>query len=762
MKIYNTPILLNGYHPKYNPGKDYKTVKAPIPSSIGFTKTNYNTPSPEESEAWTSAGGWVGHLVPEGFHVLDVEDPLRINLIRDLCRRKNIPPPINRTNNGLQFVFSKNGGPPLPGADGRITRMGFPVTDRSAGRNYVILPPTNGRTWENEEALDSPPVIPDELLPAENTVSDTMRVLSWALGDVYRQGLLAGYEDLDAGLMALLVSCDIPEAQILEAYQLVFISDFDERRTLAMYQRTMERKTAGEALLGPGSLVQSLKDKELSAIVGTITKLQRLAGKIAPVGEEKGQKDTKTTQLIKIALSDFELFHDKDLKAYATIQRDNHRETYPLRSKGFRTCLSERLWIKNGEGIGGQTLQDALGTLEGYAIHEGPVYPVYVRLAAYKGSIYIDLGNERYEVVVINQDGWRVLDNQNIVKFRRPSGMMFLPYPQKGGSIELLRKYINLSNPDDWPVLVGFILMCYNPWGPYPLLCCSGEQGSAKSTGQKVIKAVTDPSSAPLRSLPTENRDLAITSMNSSVLAFDNLSDISGNMSDSLCRLATGSGFATRTLYSDDEETIINTKRPIMLNGIDSNMVRRYDLADRSIIINLAVIPDGKRIAEVDFWQDFNDDAPQILGAILDAIACALRNYPTITLPRSPRMADFAIWGAAAEEAFGWNKGTFLRAYAINRREVTSLALEADLVGTAIKTLMEKRSFEPWEGTATELLNMLDTAADDRMKKDKYWPRSANSLSAKLKRSATTLRAEGVEVTMSRKSKLRTIRLDSN
>lgn len=763
MNIYQTPILLKGFHPDHNPGRDYKTAKAPIPTMSGFTKADYTPPTPEQIEAQIASGGWIGHLVPDGLHILDVEDTIKISMIRDLCRRKGITPPINHTNNGLQFVFSTNGGAALPGADGRTTRMGFPVTDRSAGKNYVILPPTNGRTWENETALDNPPVVPDELLPPENTIGDTLKVLAWSLGAAHREGTLAGYDDIDAGFMSLLVTCEIPEADILEAYRLVFPNDFEERRTLTMLERTKARKAAGEPLTGTASLIQSLKDKELKSIVATITKLERFSGKtaVAPGEDEKKKRESKTDKLIKMALSDFELFHDKDLKAYATIQRDKHRETFPLRSKAFRTCLSGRFWAQYGEGIGGQILQDAIGTLEGQAIHGGPCRPVYVRLAAYNDTIYLDLGSDGFEVVEITSGGWNVLNNQNVVKFRRPSGMGVLPYPTTGGSIESLRKYINLSTSDDWPTLAGFIIMCFNPWGPYPILAFTGEQGSAKSTGEKVIKAITDPSTAPLRSLPKETRDLAITSMNQHVLAYDNLSDIPSHMSDALCRQATGSGFATRTLYSDDEETIIDTKRPIMLNGID-NVIRRHDLADRSIVVNMAVISDEKRIPEADFWGDFEDDAPEILGAILDAVSCSLRNHKTIRLLKAPRLADFAVWVAAAEPALGWENGTFMKAYSLNRREVTALTLDADQVGTAVKTFMEGRSFKIWEGTASELLDALDGQADDRTRKGKYWPRSANSLSGKVKRSATALRTEGIEVTIGHDSqaKRRFIRLE--
>jgi putative DNA primase/helicase len=51
-----------------------------------------------------------------------------------------------------------------------------------------------------------------------------------------------------------------------------------------------------------------------------------------------------------------------------------------------------------------------------------------------------------------------------------------------------------------------------------------------------------------LRALPRSERDLAIATGNAWVLAFDNLSGIRDWLSDALCRLATGGGFATRQL----------------------------------------------------------------------------------------------------------------------------------------------------------------------------------------------------------------------
>jgi hypothetical protein len=50
-------------------------------------------------------------------------------------------------------------------------------------------------------------------------------------------------------------------------------------------------------------------------------------------------------------------------------------------------------------------------------------------------------------------------------------------------------------------------------------------------------------------SLPREDRDLFIAASNGHVLAFDNVSGLPAWISDTLCRLATGGGFAVRQLH---------------------------------------------------------------------------------------------------------------------------------------------------------------------------------------------------------------------
>src|SRR5206468_10323084 len=121
----------------------------------------------------------------------------------------------------------------------------------------------------------------------------------------------------------------------------------------------------------------------------------------------------------------------------------------------------------------------------------------------------------------------------------------------------------------------------------------------------------------PVRGLPRELRDLAIAAGNGWILAFDNVSTIPIWTSDALCSLSTGGGFSTRELYSDSDEKIFDSMRPVILNGI-RDIVTRPDILDRCIVVLLPVITEDKRRQEAELRRAFESARPRILGAVLD------------------------------------------------------------------------------------------------------------------------------------------------
>ena len=214
--------------------------------------------------------------------------------------------------------------------------------------------------------------------------------------------------------------------------------------------------------------------------------------------------------------------------------------------------------------------------------------------------------------------------------------------------------------------------------------------------------------------------------------------------------LSTGEGFATRALYTDQEEVIFESQRPVMFNGI-TDLATRSDLLDRSLLVTLAAIPEDQRKAERTLWAAFDAAKPKILGALLDAVVVGLANEQNVKLDRVPRMADFALWVTACESGLGWPPGTFLEAYTANRASANDTAIEASLVGVQVQSFMACR--ESWQGTSSELLAELGQVADDATRKRRDWPKSARKLSGDLRRIAPNLRAAGIDVGFRRSGK---------
>jgi hypothetical protein len=258
-----------------------------------------------------------------------------------------------------------------------------------------------------------------------------------------------------------------------------------------------------------------------------------------------------------------EVFHTAGGVAYADLITDGHRETWPIRSKRFRTWMRRCYYQATGTAAGAAVIGSALDLLEARAQFDAPERAVSMRVAEHAGRLYLDLADEHWRAVAIDRDGWKVVGCPP-VRFRRSAGMLPLPLPERGGSIETLRPFLNLSNQNDFVLVVAWLLAALRPGGPYPLLAISGEQGSAKTILSKILRTLIDPNVAPVRALPREERELMIAANNGHLLAFDNLSGLSPWLSDALCRLASGGSFAVRQLYTNDEEVLFKAARPTL------------------------------------------------------------------------------------------------------------------------------------------------------------------------------------------------------
>ena len=461
--------------------------------------------------------------------------------------------------------------------------------------------------------------------------------------------------------------------------------------------------------------------------------------KLTGAGGGENGRPTQAGQLIAIAETGCTLFHCGE-DAFAEIENDGHRETWAVRSRGFRRWLQLRHLEEYGGAPNNEALQSARDTIEAKACFKEPEGEVYRRVGTANGALYLDLCNPAWQAIEADSKGWRIVDRPS-VRFTRSRTARDLPTPESGGGIGDLRQFLNLD-VEDFTLAVAWLLAAFRDKGPYPVLVLTGEQGSAKSTCARMLRALVDPSEAPLRSVPRNEHDLFIATRSAHVIALDNLSAVSAWLSDALCRLSTGGGYAARELYSDDEEVVISAERPLILNGIDE-VVARGDLADRAIFLTLNAIPDADRRPEADLWARFDKARPRILAALLDALVVGLRRLPEVNLDRLPRMADFATWAVACEPAF-FKAGTFMQAYTGNRADAIQSVIDANPVASAIRELMQR--CESWEGTATELLTELERVVGDPVTKGKEWPANARSFGRRFNQYKSELRPAGIEL----------------
>lgn len=290
-----------------------------------------------------------------------------------------------------------------------------------------------------------------------------------------------------------------------------------------------------------------------------LTKLADEIDEKTPASANRTEDEAQSQATVGANMAaDWDLWHTPAKEAYATIVIDGHKENWPVKSQTFKRFVAKQFFDEHGKAANSEALTAAMNLLEAKALFEGQEHPVYVRLGEHEGNIYLDLCNSNWQVVQITPQGWGVIDEPP-VRFRRSRGMLALPAPEPGGNVEQLHAFLNLDECS-WQLVVSWLIGTLRPRGPYPILVLFAEQGSGKSTTGRLLRELVDPNAAPLRAEPNDCRDLMIAANNSWCLAYDNLSHVPSWLSDALCRLSTGGGFATRELYTDQDEVIFDSQ----------------------------------------------------------------------------------------------------------------------------------------------------------------------------------------------------------
>jgi hypothetical protein len=397
---------------------------------------------------------------------------------------------------------------------------------------------------------------------------------------------------------------------------------------------------------------------------------------------------TVADELVALVQEQASLFHTTDGACFVTLN-ELPGKTYRLDSKLFSEWLGYAYFTATRTAVSDQALRAARNVLTGIATHEGEERQAFLRAARVGDRYYLDLGSDDWSVIEIQATGWRHLP-------RSPGHLLAVrngpapaaARPRRGSAISSGSMPTSPPRPASWSWRG-----CWRPGGPRrlsPSWSWSGSQGTAKSSTQAKIRQCLDPNAVDLRSAPKSVEDLFVSAGVNWLASFNNLSRLSSSTQDALCNLATGGGFAARTLFTNGDETLIEAKRPVILNGIVPTVTAQDLSGSRSSISSCRRLrPTGPRARST------RPFVAMLPASWAGCSICSSPPCPTCPASPSPSPPGWRILPGWARPWF-WPYGADCRATLWPSTTTTvktppPVDLESSPVATAIRAMVERR-----------------------------------------------------------------------
>jgi len=413
----------------------------------------------------------------------------------------------------------------------------------------------------------------------------------------------------------------------------------------------------------------NIKDKQpiinsiVACIISNIDKIKAsrvTLNSVDSTSDNNGHNNTKGNNariLVELASrkeNTEKLFKDQFGRPYAAVRfgKDKILTIMSLKSNKYKHYLSKLFREnRNGEIVGEEAINSAINTLAADADFDGETIPLHLRVAwgrkenqANERCICYDMTDDQRCIVVISEDGWRIIkgsDPHISILFKRHNQTPQVT-PDKNYTNDIFDQFLdltNVKNKEHRLLLKVLIISYFIPEIDHPILTTYGPQGAAKSSLLRLIKMLVDPSKPLLLTL-LRNIPEFIQQVNHNYLAlYDNVKYIPYWLSDEICKAVTGIGHTKRELYSNDDDIIYEHRRIISINGINVALTEP-DALDRSIFIELSDIDEINRREKEELLVEFEKIKPKLLGYIFETVVNALQIKPTLDLTRLPRMAE--------------------------------------------------------------------------------------------------------------------------
>ena len=312
-----------------------------------------------------------------------------------------------------------------------------------------------------------------------------------------------------------------------------------------------------------------------------------------------------------------------------------------------------------------------------------------IRNAKNGDDYWLDLGTENGQAVQFNAEGmkiWSAVPVDLPFAFRRTSAVMPLPVPATIAEADTkltlqkhLKTFVNVSD-DEWPLLVSYMVTHILPGYKMPIMLLTSEAQSGKSTATMAVRFAVEGNLGRGEKMPTKEDDIAVTMSQEVMTMYNNVSNISHDMSDFLCQVVDGARYAKRKLRTDNDVVNLTLDASLLLNGITTGELRS-DFKTRTVRLHLVPMTTAAmRDEQID--QMLLDSHPQILGSIIALAIGALKRMPLQgEFPRSFRMLDYVKVATAVDDAWGM-EGRSIARYKASLDDMSAEGLDDPLFET--------------------------------------------------------------------------------
>jgi energy-coupling factor transporter ATP-binding protein EcfA2 len=456
------------------------------------------------------------------------------------------------------------------------------------------------------------------------------------------------------------------------------------------------------------------------------------------------------TDFFELILNDHSLYRDCNYEGYIEyIDKESKEEMLvPIMSSCFARIINILHDNEYGTFLSPIDKKALITYIHEYASIKSGSITINRRFGYMNKSIYIDLCDNK-TIFKINCNGIKVLrPSKSRCKFVKPLNALPLPQPNLKANADVIENFWEvfiLPNIHHRHLFLVWLLnACYVKTN-YPILVLIGEKGSGKSTISKFAKALIDPDTGILPTLPTKLDDLATITGSRHLVVFDNVTKISPSFSNLMCQTATGGTHTKRQLYTDRDESSVDLIGPMILNGV-TDFINAEDLLDRCILMKLKPVKSMAGNSETEVLQYFNEIQGDLLGWLINTLQKVMHTLETMKKPQSlPRMADFYIFGLAVEKTLGWDKGSFKKAMKFNQQQ-RHIDLLGDSDITQILVDIRDNETPDFTGTYKALLELLQ-------KYDKSLSLKPRDLAFEIRRIKNSLQAiHGIEIKFQNRS----------